>query len=125
MRYEIFISDEKVFVVVRIVGDFTRHVGVMLAEKAISKASEYQITRYLFDLRNSLNTDSAFNKYAYAYQDMARLNLDPQARIALLTNPTDKSHDFVETVMHNAGFNVSLFSEEKFAVSWLSENSHH
>jgi hypothetical protein len=39
----------------------------------------------------------------------------------MLTSPNDKSHDFIETVLRNAGYDVKLFVNESEAITWLEE----
>jgi hypothetical protein len=50
---------------------------------------------------------------------MGELNLDRAARVAILVRPDDISHNFVETVSRNAGYNVRVFRERKAAIDWL------
>jgi hypothetical protein len=42
--------------------------------------------------------------------------------VALLVDPEDHSHDFVETVGRNAGLNVTLFRDRDAAKQYLSES---
>jgi hypothetical protein len=49
--------------------------------------------------------------------------LERDNRAAILVDPTDRSHDFVEVVSRNAGYNVRVFIEEERAIAWLEEAS--
>ena len=77
--------------------------------------------RFLFDVRGCPNIEQPHKTYKYTYDEMKTLNLDRVARVAILASPNDKSHDFVETVNVNAGYNVKLFKEANAALSWLEE----
>ena len=41
----------------------------------------------------------------------------------MLVSPNDKSHDFVEPVLRNAGHNVLIFNDEEKALGWLLEET--
>ena len=83
--------------------------------------TRHNINRYLFNLRGAPNIENILPNYQFAYQDMDNFGFPKNARSVLLTNPDDKSHDFMETVFRNAGFNVRLFSNESSAIAWLEE----
>jgi len=46
---------------------------------------------------------------------------DRNAKVAFLIHPDDHSHDFIEVVFRNAGFNARLFREKENALKFLSE----
>jgi hypothetical protein len=94
-------------------------IGVQLT----IRGKELNILRYLYDLRNAPNIESVTSNYEFAYKEMPKSPLDANATVALLADPEDRSHDFVETVMRNAGFNVRLFSEKEEAVAWLEKGA--
>jgi len=51
------------------------------------------------------------------------LDLQKNARSAILTSRDDRSHDMVETFMRNAGYNVRIFTDESAAVAWLDDDA--
>jgi hypothetical protein len=81
------------------------------------------IKLFLIDVREAPNTSSVFQNYNFAYQDMKDLNLQRDVRSAILTSPTDSTHDFVEMVTQNAGYNVQIFHDENAAIAWLNEET--
>jgi len=52
---------------------------------------------------------------------LPKQDLSTSARVALLVAPEDHSHDFVELVVRNAGYNVRLFRNEGQAKSWIEK----
>ena len=79
------------------------------------------LNHLLVDLRGCRNEDKPANNFFFAKDDTQKAGLNSEARIALLVEQEDHSHDFVTTAMRNAGFNVSIFREESTAISWLTQ----
>jgi hypothetical protein len=42
-------------------------------------------------------------------------------RPAILVDPHDNSHDFVDTFTQNAGYGVRVFDDEAAAIVWIEE----
>ena len=92
--------------------------------KAAAEASHEQgVTRQLYDVRRVRNINSVFHNYDFAYKDMVNLELEHDNRAAILVDPADRSHDFVEIVSRNAGYNVRVFTEKERATAWLEDAS--
>jgi hypothetical protein len=72
------------------------------------------------DLTHAINQESTTDQYHYAYTDMSSTQgLDRFAICAALIDPADSSHDFIETVLRNAGFNLRLLSNPAQAMAFL------
>ncbi|MFH1851544.1 MAG: hypothetical protein ABIA75_04300 [Candidatus Neomarinimicrobiota bacterium] len=89
------------------------------AREAIRLAQQNNLTRYLVDVTRVFNQASFAELYNFAYSDMKILDLDKTTRVAILTAPDDISHNFIETVFLNAGYNCQRFTEEAAALDWL------
>jgi hypothetical protein len=85
-------------------------------------ANENDIKRYLFDMRESQNIQSAADNYFYANQDIQTFDFPRESRSAFLIEPSDHSHDFITTAFKNAGYLVDKFVTEDEAVKWLNAN---
>ncbi|MFZ1519193.1 MAG: hypothetical protein WAU11_10485 [Ignavibacteriaceae bacterium] len=120
---KIKISDNNKYIIVQVNENMTRALAERLGFEAIQLGNTKNITRFLYDLRNSRNTESINVNYIFANQDMKRLETNPNNMIAMLISPGDKSHDFIETVLRNAGYNVKLLEVESEAIAWLEESS--
>lgn len=123
MSFEIKVSDSGKYILLRVNENMTRELAERLGTEAIYLGSKENITCYLYDLRNSVNVESINANYIFANQDMKKLETNPNNKIAMLTNSSDRSHDFVEIVLRNAGFNVKLFVDEAEALTWLEETT--
>ena len=123
MINKIKISDNNKYIIVQVNENMTRALAERLGFEAIQLGNTKNITRFLYDLRNSRNTESINVNYIFANQDMKRLETNPNNMIAMLISPGDKSHDFIETVLRNAGYNVKLLEVESEAIAWLEESS--
>lgn len=117
--YAFAVDDSGRYLIVRVYGDVTRGFARAFCLAASERGAQAGLRRYLFDLRGSRNLESTFSNYVYAYEDMNALGLERNARVALLVDVDDASHDFVETVMRNAGYNLCLFRDEAAARAWL------
>jgi isopentenyldiphosphate isomerase len=123
MINEIKISDNGKYIIVRVKENMTRTLAERLGLEAVQLGNTKNITRFLYDLRDSRNTETINANYIFAKQDMKRIEPNPENMIAMLTSPNDRSHDFIETVLRNAGYTVKLFIDEAEAIAWLEEAS--
>lgn len=123
MTKEIKVSDNGKYIIVRVNEDMTRTLAESLGLEAMHLGIKKNLSKFLYDLRNSRNKETINANYIFAKQDLKRLDPNPANKIALLTSPNDKSHDFIETVLRNAGYNVKLFIVEEEAIIWLEEET--
>ena len=123
MTKEIKVSDNGKYIIVRVNEDMTRTLAESLGLEAMHLGIKKNLSKFLYDLRNSRNKETINANYIFAKQDLKRLDPNPANKIAMLTSPNDKSHDFIETVLRNAGYNVKLFIVEEEAIIWLEEET--
>lgn len=123
MNYKTFLSKNGDYVICEVTGLITRENSHEFTEASNRFLSVANVKRLLTDVRNATNELSVSQNYKYAYKDMEDLNLRRDIRSAILTSKGDRSHDFIETVAQNAGYNVRIFSDEETAISWLSEDT--
>ncbi|MBP1682527.1 MAG: hypothetical protein H6Q27_90 [Ignavibacteriaceae bacterium] len=123
MTKEIKVSDNGKYIIVRVDEDMTRTLAESLGLEAMHLGIKKNLNKFLYDLRNSRNKETINANYIFAKQDLKRLDPNPTNKIGLLTSPNDKSHDFIETVLRNAGYNVKLFIVEEEAIIWLEEET--
>lgn len=121
MAYTITPSEENQYLICRVSGEITVSSAEQVTMELDRVSRERRIKRFLYDVREAKNVMSNFQNYDYAYKEMSKMNLQRDVRSAILTEPDDHSHDFVETVMRNAGYSVRLFRDRDTAVAWLCE----
>ena len=118
--YEIGYSPDKSYVFVRAIRQpFTSQLAQTIARELIPLGAKMGINSYLLDLRGTQSGTSPVEKHKFAYKDADGLGVLRQMKTAILKDPDDHSPDFLETVMHNAGFNLQIFDNESQALNWL------
>jgi len=123
MNYEVKVSDSGKYIIVCINTDMTRALADQTGLEATHLGKKNNINLFLYDLRNSINRETVNANYIYAKQEVQKIEPDYANKIAMLVSQNDKSHDFVETVLRNAGHNVLIFHDEEKALSWLLEST--
>lgn len=122
MGYQIELSDDGKYIRIRISGEMTVELAHEFSAKLQEMSRQTGVKRFLFDSRGAQNASSMLENYSFAYRDSEALGLERNVRSAILVSHGDKSHNFIEITMRNAGFNVRLFTSEAMAVEWLEAN---
>ena len=115
------ISKSKKYIICRVMQKITADFSKQFSIETHDLGKKNKIMRFLFDVRGYQNVELYYKTYKYTYEDMNTLNLNRSARVAILVSPNDNSHNFVETVNINAGYNVRIFRKKNNAISWLEE----
>jgi hypothetical protein len=116
----ITLSSDRHFIILRIVGDYTRERAMTNTLEAHALGRELGIGRYLVDMTESRNALSVLANYEFARKDLMETpEIDKTALVAVLVRPDDHSHDFVETVARNSGLRVTLFRDRERAEDHL------
>ncbi len=114
------VSPNGKYIIQKIVGEINAEIALDLNHETHALGRRLGINCYLSDLTECRNTDSVIDNYDFAYSDMpADPGIDRFARVAVLIDPEDHSHDFVETVARNAGLDVTLFRNRDEAIRHL------
>ena len=121
MKFEIALADSRKYVICTVHEPVTTDFALEFGKAASQFARQHGLVRQLYDCRKVRNVDSVFHNYDFAYRDMVNLELEHNNRAAILVEATDRSHDFVQTVLRNAGYNVKVFVDEQQAIEWLEE----
>jgi hypothetical protein len=114
------VSADGKYIIQKVVGDINSGLALKYNHESHALGHELGINRYLVDLTESHNVESVLGNYEFAYDKMpASAGVDLDAVVALVVEPDDHSHDFVETVARNAGLNVTLFRDRDVAIQHL------
>lgn len=89
------------------------------AKKAIEEAKKQKVNKFLIDVRGAQNISSTMKKYTFGHKDMDLFGLDRLSKIAIVANSGDQSHNFIATIMSNAGYRCNMFADEAAALKWL------
>lgn len=113
------ISSCQKYILVVVQTDITYDVALQFMEQAFAEASKHGIRNYLFDVRGVRNIASTENNYRLVNEDARRLGFDKTAKIGLLIDISDDSHDFIEAAANGAGFNCKMFTSESSMLEWI------
>lgn len=119
MQHVISLSEDKNYIILKYVGEISRQPALKVTEEAHMFGSRKGIKHYLVDVTEAVNVENLLENYDFAYDDLAQANIDRSACIAMLVNPDDQTHDFVETLLINAGHDVKLFRDRDTAINYL------
>lgn len=116
MTFKVSASPNNKYILIKVKGDITRRLALEYNLEAHKLGTIHGIHRFLMDVTDARNVESAIENYNFAYRDMKKAaEINRTARVALLVSPSDHSHDFLETVTRNAGLDVTLFRNRKQA----------
>jgi hypothetical protein len=122
MKYTIRPSKDGKYIILKIVGEINSQSAMNQNLEAHAMGRELGINRYLVDVTEARNTDSAADSFNFANKDMKETEgIDVYARVATLVSPEDHSHDFIETVTRNSGLFVKIFTDPDLARQFLTE----
>lgn len=118
--YEVSVLKDEGIVRVDVIEPATAAIQKSFTKDAIVTAQGKDLTRFLIDVSNVPNLADTFDMYELAYEQQASTPLTPLARFAILVGEGDRSYDFMETLLLNAGFKSALFHDQDAALSWLT-----
>jgi len=119
VAYTLSVATDRAFIVVKVEGDISRESALEQNRAAHALGRELGIDAYFVDATGSRNIDSPVDDYELAHDDMKAPPFSRTARVAILVSPGDHSHDFIQTVMRNAGLDVTLFTDRAEAEAHL------
>ncbi len=123
MKFEISLAETGKYVRCTVYEPVTTEFALEFGKAAAEASQQRGISRQLYDVRAVRNVSSVYHNYDFAYKDMVNLELEFDNRAAILVDPADRSHDFIEVVSRNAGYNVRVFIDEQKAIEWLEEEA--
>lgn len=121
MKYDISLAPSGKYVICRVYEPVTTETALEFGKAAAAASKLHNVCCQLYDVRWVRNVNSVHLNYDFAYHDMQQFELESSNRAAILADPMDHSHDFVEIVSRNAGYNVRIFTDERQAIEWLEE----
>lgn len=119
MSFEVFIADDAKHIVCRVMGSLDVGVAREFSAAIDDLNRNASIDRFLFDVRDARNVSDEIDNYNFASRDLADIELQVNARSAILVTPGDTSHDFIEQVLRRAGYRARIFDNAAAAIAWL------
>jgi hypothetical protein len=122
MDYKISIAENHNYIIIKYYVDISTELSLKSGPELMHQATENDIKRFLFDMRESRNIQSVTDNYYFANEHIHSFKFPRRSRSAFLIKPSDNSHDFITTAFKNAGYVVAQFTNEDEAVKWLNSN---
>ena len=119
MSYSITPSKNGKYIILKVIGDTDSEQAMHHNIESHALGKKLGINRYFVDMTRARNVEPVADSYKFAYEDMKTPLIDKSARVAVLVSANDHSHDFIETVLQNAGHSVKLFRDRKLAKNYL------
>lgn len=119
MKYLISLAEDKTYIILKYLGEISREIALKATEEAHSMGRRYGIHHYLVDVTEAVNIENLLGNYGFAYDDLDKANIDRSACVATLVDSEDQSHDFLETLLINAGHDVTLYRDRDTAIKYL------
>jgi hypothetical protein len=120
MDYSITPSENQKYIIHKITGDIDRSIALPQVLEAHALGRKLGIDRFLVDLTEARNTDNVGNTFFFTNQDLkTNSGINAFAWVALLINPEDDSHNFIEITARNAGLYFRLFTDAFDAIRYL------
>ena len=123
MEYNITVSENGKYIILKVIGDLDRSSSMRELIEAHELGAKLSIDRFMADLTEARNIRSILEDYQLANADThnePRINV--AALVAMLVASDDHSHDFLETAGLNSGWRVKLFRDRQEAIDYLMKD---
>jgi len=122
MKNEIFVEDNKEYLVIRVDDPVTDNLLTELIRKVAGKASETGINHFLFDLRRAANQAHTITCWEVIHHLMKELGFGSLSKHALLVTPERADeYSLLDTFLFNAGYQSKMFISESEAIEWMKK----
>ena len=122
--YEAQVATDESHIYVRVNSqEVTLELAESFTRTLTQLGSDRGLTTCLIDVRGARSVAGVYGEYQYAYERAEASGLTRNWRMAVLKDNDDQTHDFLQTVMSNAGRNFKLFHDKQAAVLWLKRQA--
>ena len=118
-QYEIICDEEEHIVHLNVYGEIEKDVEEKAITEARTKAAENKYN-ILCDVRQA-KINVTFVDWFYLPRKLDVYSKTKTVKSAILITPgqQEEEYSFFETVAHNLGFKIKIFTKEKDAIEWL------
>lgn len=121
MDFDLRLAPDRTYAVLTNYNEVT-HASAIERQRAMQAfATAHGVSRFLIDTRENRFVGGTLGLYTFARHTLPKEGFDRRWKVALVTSPDDDSHDFLETVSQNAGYQVMVFKDYGDARAWLGE----
>ena len=116
------VSEDKKYIVMKVVGDVNSVDMIQHNLEAHKLARSLNLKSFLLDMTEATNVNKVFENYDFVYNTVSKSReLIPHVRVAMVIRHGDHSHDFIETLANNAGNHLETFHDIQEAVRFLTQ----
>ena len=119
MLFETRVSECMKYIYISVRKEINYAIAYDFIHHAYVEASRHGIRNFFFDVRGVRNVASTQHNYRLIAEDAPQIGYDRTAKIAILIDFNDPSHDFIETVASSAGYNCKIFSCQNALLEWI------
>lgn len=119
MNPEIALSAEGTHAVLTVRQKVTNELASAFAQSMNAFSVEHGVSRFLVDVRGMPYDGTVFTHYEFVVHDLRKEEFDLSLKVAVVASPDDDTHDFLEVVSLNAGYNVRVFKDYAEGARWL------
>ena len=121
-QYEITRDDEHYIMRINVHGVLAKDIGEKVIAQGRTKAAENQYN-ILCDVRQA-KIKAAFTDWYYLPRKLDIYSKTKAVKTAILVTPgqQEEEYSFFETVTHNLGIRVKIFTRGKDALKWLKKS---
>lgn len=120
MSYQILASPRYPYILVWVTAFLTRELALKITTEAAALGNRRGLTTYLYDLRRTPDVKFVKGCDEFMLADLKDAPMQ-QARIALLTKPSDSLCDFMAPDTADKDVVVRSFHNQAKAVAWLKK----
>lgn len=119
-NYEIKLAESGEYIIITVKGEIDSKLATEYIIASHTMGRERGINKYLIEATEARNAETPADNFEFGDSGMDKIpEMDRFARVAMLVDPEDHSHDFIETVMSNRGYAIRLFHEAQSALDYL------
>lgn len=123
MSYRLKMTEEADYLYVLATGTRTLDTIMAMAVEVLAACDDRGYSRVLLDVQEMTGKLKPFDAYELGTKDLKKLRRPGQMRLSVVDLADNHSRfRFLETVLHNQGFNISIFSNADKAMRWLCED---
>lgn len=111
MKYSIELSNNQQYIIVTIDGTLNNTSTLICAKESHKLAAENGVTNFLLDFRKATTKGSILEKHEIKNDFDNSNEINKSAKVAILVNENDNSHNLTEMLFRKGGYMVKIFKD--------------
>jgi len=124
MQYQLNMKKEPGYLYVQVTGIRTPETVMAMGKEVIAECDARKYSRALVNVQGMKGGLKTFDAYKLGTEDLKQLRRPGRIKVSIVDLEENQNRfRFLETVVHNQGFNLSIFSNVDEAITWLCEGA--